>query len=443
MKNLIKYTLAATLAVGAANASHHHQHRHAKKHASSNIEKRNPDRVTLYVAGPTATAYQLGEKVIGSKEAEEGLAKGEYVIVGESTPTFVPPPPPASTATSKDMKAQFIESKASTTTAAAATTTTSAPPPPPPPPSSSAKPAPPPSPKPAPPKPAAGSQESASTGATGLNADFPSGKIKCSQFPSQYGAVALGHLGLGGWSGLQFVPGYSIESLSISDIITGVSGQNCGPGCMCSYACPLGYQKAQWPAAQGSTKQSIGGVFCNSDGYLELTRPGSKKLCEAGVGGVSIRNELDVAVSTCRTDYPGTESMVIPAVAGPGDTIPLTNPNQDTYYQWQNMKTSAQYYVNKKGIATKDACCWNSIADKLGAGNWAPVILGVGQAGDGNTYISIFQNSPTSTALLDFNIEITGSVNSKCSYINGKWSGGSDGCTTAMPKGGQAVVRYF
>lgn len=418
MKSVIKYTLAVTLAAGAANAAHHHQHRHIKR-TGTKVEKRSPDVVV--VAGATATVYQLDGKVIDPEKAKAGLEDGDFIIVGETTPTYAPPPPPSSTS-SQDLKAQFIESK----------TSSSAPPPPP---TTTAQPSP--SPKPA------QQATQGNTGGTGINTPFPNGKIPCSHFPSDYGAVPLNYLGFGGWSGIQFTD-TSPSGLSISSIITAITGQGCGsqgPG-YCSYACPPGSQKTQWPAPQGATGQSIGGLWCNADGYLELTRPESQYLCESGAGGVWIQNDLTVVVSTCRTDYPGTESMVIPAVANPGSKVAICNPDQSNYYVWEGKATSAQYYVNKKGYGPEDACVWNSPIDPLGAGNWSPVILGVGLSG-GTTFISIFQNLPTSNAKLDFNIEITGDVNSKCSYINGQWSGGSNGCTTGVPKGGQATIRYF
>ncbi|KND90401.1 Secreted beta-glucosidase sun1 [Tolypocladium ophioglossoides CBS 100239] len=433
MKNLINYTLAAGLAAGAAAHSHNHLHRHVKKDAGSKVEKRQPDVVTEFVVGPTETVYQLGGKLLDAQKAKAGLEGGDYVVVGETTPTYTPPPPPPppqpTTTSVTKLAAQFIEKPSSSSAPPPPPTTTYQPPPPP---KSTQAPAPKPS-----------STGPSYSGGTGLNAQFPSGQIKCSEFPSQYGAVPLDWLNMGGWAGLQFVPDFSISALSISNIVTGIAGQSCSSGCMCSYACPPGYQKAQWPKAQGATKQSIGGIFCNSDGYLELTRDGSSTLCEPGAGGVTIKNDLSEVVSTCRTDYPGTESMVIPTIAQPGQEIILTNPVQDAYYVWNGLSTSAQYYVNKKGLGAKDACVWNSPSDPTGAGNWSPIIVGVGKAKDGITYISIFPNLPTSNAQLDFNIEIKGDINSKCSYINGQWSGGSNGCTTGMQSGGQATIHYF
>lgn len=409
MRYSISYTVAATL-VGAAAAGHHHGHSqfHARKEASP-AEKRAPDAVTEYVAGPTETVYELNGSVIPN--AKEAIANGEFIVVGESTPTFAPPAPAPTTSSSAEIAAQFLEksttsSSSSSTSSVASSTSSSSP---------------------------AASPTAPSSGGSGVDATFPDGKVKCSEFPSDYGAVALDWLKFGGWSGLQFVPNYADGDVSISDIITGIAGDSCSKGSMCSYACPAGYQKTQWPTAQGSTKESIGGLYCNTDGYLELTRKSADTLCEPGVGGVTIKNDLDEEVATCRTDYPGTESMVIPAVAGPGEEVSLCNPDQDNYYVWDGLKTSAQYYINPKGLSKEDACVWTSSSMPEAAGNWAAVIAGVGYTSDGTTFLSIFENKPTSSAKPDFNIEITGDVTSKCSYIDGTWTGGSTGCTVSAP----------
>ncbi|KAJ6445547.1 Secreted beta-glucosidase sun1 [Purpureocillium lavendulum] len=418
MKNVLNYALAATMAASATASSHHHLHRHAKKHGGSRVEKRAPDAVTVYVAGATATAYEMGGKPYDAASAQACIKEGNCVVVGETTPTFSPPPPPPKPTTTSKAAAQFIEKPS----------TTSSPPPPPPKTTTSQAPPPPASTQAKPAK-----SNSFNSGATGVDAEFPSGKIKCSEFPSDYGALALDWLDLGKWSGLQFVPDFSPGALSISNIVTGVTGQTCSKGCMCSYACPPGYQKTQWSSAQGSTKQSIGGLYCNSNGYLELTRKSATTLCEKGAGGVTIQNDLSEVVSTCRTDYPGTESMVIPLVAQPGGSVDVTNPVQSKYYQWDGQKTTAQYYINPKGLGPKDACVWNSPACPKCAGNWAGVNLGVGQDDSGTTWIGLFANAPTSTAKLDFNIEITGDVSIKCGYSNGQFTGGSNGCTVSSP----------
>ncbi|RFU77430.1 sun domain-containing [Trichoderma arundinaceum] len=94
MKYLI---LAATLAASVAatpSHHHHHQHRHAKKDSPSKVEKRAPDVVTQVIVGATETVYQLDGKIVDPKSAEAGLKDGDYVVVGETTPTYVPPPPP-------------------------------------------------------------------------------------------------------------------------------------------------------------------------------------------------------------------------------------------------------------------------------------------------------------------------------------------------------------
>lgn len=432
MKFSVTYTLAVTMAAGAAAHQHNHRHLHSKKEATK-VDKRAPDVVTKVVVDATQTVYQLGNDILDEKKAKAGLKDGEFVVIGESTPTYTPPPPKPTT--SKDLGAQFLESKTSSTPPPPPPTTTSKPPPPPPKPTVKAPPK---------PKPPVAQSNSLSGGATGLDADFPSGKVKCSEFPSKYGAVAANWLGLDGYTGIQRVPGFTLgSSLSISKIITGVFGESCTSFAMCSYMCPPGYQKAQWSTAQGATKQSVGGLYCNGDGYLELTSDTHKTLCIKGEGGVSIQNDLNVQVCTCRTDYPGTEAMTIDTCAGAGESVQVTNPNQQSYYQWTGLATSAQYYINPKGLGPKDACVWNSPAAPGRAGNWAPTILGVGKAADGITYISIFQNLPTSHAKLDFNIEVTGDVSSKCGYKNGQYIGGDTGCTTGLRAGGKAVIRYY
>ncbi|ATY62092.1 SUN domain-containing [Cordyceps militaris] len=434
MKTFVQLALVVTLAATATASSHHHGHRHlhAKKDATKVDKREQADVVVKVVAGPTETVYKLGDKLVNADEAKKGLDSGDYVVVGESTPTYTPPPVPSTT---KDVGAQFIESKSTTTTTTPPPpppTTTSTPPPPPP--SSTAQ---------APIAIAASSsdKDDSSSSSGSEDVEFPSGKVKCSEFPSKYGAVAVPWMGLGGWVGAQKVSDYP-NALSFDNIVEAIAGQGCTPGDMCSYACKPGYQKSQWPASQGATGQSVGGVYCNSNGYLELTRPSVKQLCTAGEGGVFIKNDLDDVVATCRTNYPGNENMNIPTVAEAGQTVPLTNPSQSGYYQWKNMKTSAQYYINPKGVAAKDGCIWKSPTSPDDRGNWAAAIAGVGMADDGITYISLFLNKPTSSAKPDFNMEIIGG-NSKCGYHNGQWIGGTDGCTTGLAKGQTATIRYY
>ncbi|OAA64065.1 SUN domain-containing protein [Cordyceps fumosorosea ARSEF 2679] len=431
MKTFIQLTLAVTLAATVTASSHHHGHRHlhVKKDATK-VDKREPDVVTKVVAGPTKIVYQLGNKFVDATEAKKGLDNGDYIIVGESTPTYTPPPAPSTT---KDVGAQFIESKS--------TTTTTTPPPPPPTTTSTPPPPPPSSTAAAPVGNAASSDDGDASSSGGENIEFPSGKVPCSEFPSKYGAVPVSWMGIGGWAGIQKVANYP-NAVSFDNIVEAVKGGSCTSGCMCSYACKPGYQKSQWPTIQGATGQSVGGIYCNQDGYLELTRESVKQLCTAGEGGVSIQNDLDQVVSTCRTNYPGNENMNIPTVAEAGQTVPLTNPSQSNYYQWEGKRTSAQYYINPKGVAAKDACLWQSPTSPNDRGNWAAVIAGVGKADDGITYISLFLNKPTSSAQPDFNMEIIGG-NTKCGYHNGQWIGGDGGCTTGVASGKNAIIRYY
>lgn len=276
-------------------------------------------------------------------------------------------------------------------------------------------------------KPSSVSSPPSNSGTTGIDAPFPDGQLDCGTFPSQYGAVNLGYLGMAGWSGLQAV---TFGSNAITHIVTGIAGNTCTEGMMCSYACPPGYQKTQWPSTQGATGQSIGGIHCKN-GKLWLTNPGlSTSLCMTGMGGVQAKNNAGGTVAICRTDYPGTESETIPVELSPGETQPLANPNAANYYVWQGKSTSAQYYLNPIGVSAQDGCQWGVAgSDK---GNWAPINFGVGYK-DGKTWLSIFQNKPTTYNAYKGTVEIKGDISAVCKYSNGQYCGASgcnaDGCT--------------
>lgn len=270
-----------------------------------------------------------------------------------------------------------------------------------------------------------------------LGADFPSGSIPCSTFPEEYGAVPIDWLQLEGWTGIQQVPGFEFgHSQSIGEIITTTAGNGgCVPNSFCSYACPPGYEKSQWPSAQGSTGQSIGGLWCNTAGMLELSRPAVPQLCAAGVGNIFVENRLNQNVAICRTDYPGSESQTVPLDTQPDQRYPMTCPDALKTYRHFGRSTTAQYYVNPAGTPVSTACQWG---DGGNTGNWAPVNLGVGRSSTGMTYISIFPNAPTNTdGKLDFKITIAGDgISGDCSYESGKfWMNGVEtpvGCTVSL-----------
>jgi hypothetical protein len=422
MRGIIKTAVAAAVVAGVAaqphvhGHGHSHRHLHAKKHGDSQVERRGGTVVvTEYVEGPTVVEYvdAKGKKIEDAK-AKEGLDKGLYVVMGSTKPSFSAPPVSLSTSLSApEHGGQFFEK----TTSAPAPTTTSTPPP-----KSSATP---------PPK---------SKGPTGLDADFPSGEVSCDKVPTDYGAVEIPWSGTKGWTTLAKFGGW-VKGVAIDNIDSPISG-GCEAGMMCSYACPPGYQKTQWPAEQGATGQSVGGLWCNEDNFLELTRPNATKLCEPGAGGVYVRNELSSNAAVCRTDYPGNEKMIIPLDTYPGETYPLTNPDSKTYYWWQGAATTAQYYVNDAGVEVEEACTWKSAKFPSSAGNWAPTNIGVGKSLLGETFISIFPNLPTSHAVLNFNIEITGDISGTCWLKKGEYYGSDKGCTVGMKAGGKATIVF-
>ncbi|KAJ2989048.1 hypothetical protein NUW58_g3667 [Xylaria curta] len=396
---ILNLAIAASLGSAVVAQPHRHAHHVHQKRENSPLEKR--EIVTTYVPA-TVTQYMLGNEVVSPEEAQAGLDKG---------------------LTSSKEDAVFIEK---------VTTSSSSPPPPP---TTTSTPIP----KPEPTK----SSYPVSSGAKGIDADFPDGELDCTTFPSDYGALPLNYLGMGGWSGLQYTPNFSLKDLAISFIETGIS-KPAGQTGFYSYACPDGYVKTQWPAAQGSTGQSIGGLYCNSQGKLVLTRGDvSKKLCQKGISGITIKNKMSSGTSVCRTDYPGTENMVIPLDSTPGSSLELANVASNNYYVWQNKQTTLQYYVNKKGVNAEKGCRWVCDSDPEGCGNWAPINIGVGESDSGITYLSIFPNKAVSKAVLDFNIDISGDNSIKCYYHVGEgFSGGADGCTTGIPKGGSVTITF-
>lgn len=437
MVAIVNIALAASFAAGAAAQPHNHQHLHQQarrqnhQHGSP-VEKRE---LVVEYAKETSMAYVMvntGE-TISNSDAEEGLAEGIYKIVGESTPTISSYVPSSTSVvsstyspvtTSSSSGGEFLEIKiggAATTSSSSKVKTTS---------TSAA---------------AATTTSSSSSSGTGVDSDFPDGEIDCDDFPSDYGAVCISNAGLDCWAGLEDV-GTDVYTLmqtaDIDDFSEPTSG-GASAGMFAAYACPTGYDMAQWPDAQGSTGQSIGGLWCGSDNKLYKTRSdGYSKLCQKGAGNVHVKNKLSDDVYFCKTLYPSTEAMVLPTCASPGETTELFNPYQNSSFTWQGSSTSAQIYVNLKGIGIDNSCVWDSPDYAESAGNWAGIILGTSVDDSGITYLSLFHNTPTSDTPLDYNIEIAvdGSVDCTYDYSSNEITGdseGNNGCTVSGPFGFQ------
>ena len=282
-KNTMKFNSAIlTLATAGSLVAgqHHNAHRHH--------HKRTVDTQVIEANGVTVIQYEYQGQVVTSEWVCEKLRAGE-VKYKDGQPNYDACQSTASSSTVSsstaaaaptEAPAEFVETSSSATPASSSSSSITS--------SSAAS--------------SSTPTKSSSSGAKGLDSDFPDGEIDCDTFPSDYGAVALNYLKLGGWSGIQYV---TIAGSFVTDIVTAVSGDGCKDGAMCSYACPAGYQKSQWPSTQGSTGQSVGGLQCKN-GKLYLTNPTlSKKLCIEGTGGVHAQNKLGVEIAICRTDYPG------------------------------------------------------------------------------------------------------------------------------------------
>ncbi|CAI7457849.1 unnamed protein product [Saccharomyces cerevisiae] len=224
--------------------------------------------------------------------------------------------------------------------------------------------------------------------------------------------------------------------------MNGNTATSCQDGYYCSYACSPGYAKTQWPSEQPSDGRSVGGLYCKN-GKLYRSNTDTNSLCVEGQGSAQAVNKVSGSIAICGTDYPGSENMVVPTVVGAGSSQPINVIKEDSYYQWQGKKTSAQYYVNNAGVSVEDGCIWGT--EGSGVGNWAPVVLGAGYT-DGITYLSIIPN-PNNKEAPNFNIKIVATdgstVNGACSYENGVYSGsGSDGCTVSVTSGSANFVFY-
>ncbi|GAM87786.1 hypothetical protein ANO11243_058140 [Dothideomycetidae sp. 11243] len=426
----VQYVALASVGLAAA-----HPHQHAHLHHLHEKRDATPVVATVVVTGPTIVLYSLNGQIISDAEVKQGISNGTLIWangapqsaaatpVATPTTTAAPAPEPTTAEAPVKTSAAAVAAPAATTAAAAAPSTNNN---------------------------NAGSSGGASWSvATGVDTPFPDGTLDCSEFPSAYGALNIDWFNLGGWIGIQS-PG-QVDSAGYSQITTvegsSCNGNNCcGEGDFCSYACPAGYQKSQWPSTQGATAQSVGGLQC-LNGKLHMTNPGlASTLCMQGTQAVTIQvqNTLGQEVAVCRTDYPGTEAETVPLQVDAGSTQPLTCPDTDNYYKWLGQPTSAQYYVNPAGVSVQDGCQWGSGGD---TGNWAPLNLGVGYS-NGVAYVGMLPNKPTTDATLAYKVTLSGSdTGETCTYENGMFyssilPGGSssNGCTLSASSGTMTYV---
>lgn len=420
MKQFFVFAIT-TFAVASAVQPHYHGHRHARSLPNSALIKR---ALKKEVVVSTEIVWELlGEGPISAEDAKDGIKNGKYAIVSgiededeaefltieaNNKPGVFKEDETELTLTSSTAAISTLSPLTSSLASSTLSTTSS----------SSAL---------------ATETSSSMLNYNNIDKEFPDGELPCDSFPNGYGAVAADWLGMDGWLGIQW---------GHSNIVTGISGDSCTPGGYCSYLCPEGYQKSQWPSRQGDSLESIGGLYCNNDGKLELTRPSVKTLCEKGKGGVYVKNKLSQTVFMCRTDYPGTEAMLIPIEVGPdGIEHDVTNPDQ-TWYKWDGKLTTAQYYINPAGLDRDNACVWDSAAIPDGAGDKAPTNFGTGM-NDGITYFGLFPNAAVSSAILEYNVRISVDGENKCKLEDGVYSQSSSGCTGAAINNSKILIEFY
>lgn len=301
MKFAYALSLAATGSLVAASPSAHHRHQH--KHA----EKRAPDHVKVVnVPGPTVMAYEYNGQMIKETEVCDGIKAGKMKWAnGANAPDIC-----SSSSQAPAVKVAEASTPAAKDSSSAAPIEAYQHPSSPPgsaPSSASVAPVASSAPAYSPASSASSSSSSSNTNPSsgqGLDKPFPDNEIDCSSFPSDYGPMEIPWVGFGGWSGVQYP---TISGNMVTDIVTAIAGgKNCSAGAMCSYACPAGYQKSQWPSTQGSTGQSVGGLKCNENNKLVKTNPDlSEYLCIKGTGATQVQNTMGKNAAICRTDYPG------------------------------------------------------------------------------------------------------------------------------------------
>lgn len=326
----MKYPYVAIFAAVATVIAQPYQrsHRHAQAHAA---RLARPDSA-LHAPAPveTVVVYELDGRLISEGEARQGIANGtlrwgDDGILSNSikAPVALPTTAPTSSSEVKEpvskpsttTQVQQVETQQSILPTQEISTTAA-------PPSSTA-------PAPAPAPTSTTSQAPAPVTVPDASPDdpndlvdengncascdkpFPNGVIPCSQFPYGYGAMPLNHEGLGGWSGIQDPVYRGSDGFdNIRTVVKGScsDGSCCTEGTYCSYGCPNPYLKLSFPKKQGKTGQTVGGLYCNEHGMLEMA-DGSigKTLCGKGSNKmtVKVQNKLTKPVSICRTDYPG------------------------------------------------------------------------------------------------------------------------------------------
>jgi SUN family beta-glucosidase len=137
------------------------------------------------------------------------------------------------------------------------------------------------------------------------------GVVPCNVVPEEFGAMPVHWVTPTGWASVQIPEGPAWDRsgtvMGYGNVRTDPSGQ-CVEGAYCSYNCPMGAVKTQWPDdhLQPANGASLGGLLCRN-GFLHRSNLRYDNLCSTGTDKMRavIRNRMSRNVAICRTNYPG------------------------------------------------------------------------------------------------------------------------------------------
>jgi SUN family beta-glucosidase len=144
-----------------------------------------------------------------------------------------------------------------------------------------------------------------------VNRAFVDGAVPCTDVPLEFGAMPVHWVNPSGWASVQIPENVAYDGAGNVVGIGGLRAEpngECVEGSYCSYNCPMGAVKTQWPEyhLQPANGASLGGLLCKN-GFLHRSNQRYESLCTRGTDKMRavIQNRMSRNVAICRTNYPG------------------------------------------------------------------------------------------------------------------------------------------